>query len=120
MNREQKRKLERKFRAAGASKDEAVKKVDLFARAAELRDAGFQVTSEPIHFDEDEKAAIDIVKVMAHTNYDRMSEPYKAFVEQSAGQVFTVHKEQENIISFKENPTWFFWSGDLLKLVGEV
>lgn len=113
MNRKERRDFVKKARRQGISKNTAEAYIA-------IKEAGLDKPSLPKKFQEGDKVLLDIEKIKARKNYDRMSENYKAFVESNEGVVFTAHVERDNLISMKEAPAWLFWSGDLIKVETEV
>lgn len=109
MNREQRRKMVKIATKNGVSKEHA--------KAYATISQGTGAHTEAKHFDEDDKLMLDIAAIKNRKNYPVMNPKYKAFVESSVGKVFTAHKENANMISLKEEPSWLFWSGDLIKVV---
>ena len=108
MNREQRRKMMKIAMKNGMKKEQA---------KAYFKIAGGTGThTEAKHFDEDDKLILDVTAIKNRKNYSVMNSKYKEFVESSEGKIFTAHKEKENLISFKEEPQWLFWSGDLIKV----
>lgn len=112
MNRKQKRDFVRQVRKKGVSKSTA----EAFIA---IQEAGLGKPSFPQHIVEGDKVRIDLEKVKARKNHDKMSANYKEFVENNADKVFTAHVERPNLISFVEAPAWLFWSGDLIKVGDE-
>lgn len=113
MNRKQRRALERKVKRNGFTEQNAKEYVKLINNASAIINGGVGDITPPKPFNEGDKILLDIPKIKARKNYNRMSDKYKEFVESSEGVVFTAHVEQNNLISMQENPTWLFWSGDL-------
>lgn len=107
MNRAQRRDFLRKAQKQGIKKSTA----QAFISAREM---GFSKPSPPKKFSEGDKITLDIESIKARKNWDKMSDAYKSFVQESAGVVFTAHVERENLISLAERPAWLFWSGDLI------
>lgn len=68
---------------------------------------------------ENEKVMVNVERVTSSKNYDSMSSGYKEFIQNCIGQIFTVHIEDNGLISLKESPEWLFWSGDLIRCVGD-
>ena len=114
MNREQKRTLEKRLRKKGVTKDRAQELVKVMNDADFIRQNGSGVPNPPQKFNEGDKVMMDVERIKARVNYERMSDAYKQFVSEHAGEVFTAHIERENLISFTEEPRWLFWSGDLV------
>ena len=115
MNREQKRTLEKVLRKNGKSKNEAKEFAQLLYNAAAIRLMGSDEITPAQPIEEDTPVSLDIPKIKARKNYDRMAVSYREFVENSEGVWYTAHVEKENLISLKEKPQWLFWSGDLIK-----
>lgn len=114
MNRETRRKLEKTARKRGLSESQAKAYVEVVNRADAIRQNGVGETTPEKHFEEGEKVRINIAAVKARQNYEKMSEVYKEFIENSEGVVYTAHIEHTKLISFLEDPRWLFWSGDLI------
>ena len=115
MNREQKRTLEKVLRKNGKSKNEAKEFAQLLYNVAAIRLMGSDEITPAQPIEEDTPVSLDIPKIKARKNYDRMAVSYREFVENSDGILYTAHVEKENLISLKEKPQWLFWSGDLIK-----
>lgn len=113
MNREQKRSLEKKLRKIGHNKTAAAEYVKSAATLDTIIKSGSGVVSPPKSFSEGDKVMLNLERIKARKNYDKMSDWYKKFVEENADAVFTAHIERPNTISLKEEPIWLFWSGDL-------
>lgn len=109
MNREQKRKFVKDAKKKGVKESEAKAYAEIISNGAG-RNTDAQVISE------DEKVMLDINAITSRKNYERMSDKYKEFVNGNSDKVFTAHVEHQNLISFKEEPRWLFWSGDLIKV----
>lgn len=109
MNREQRRKMVKIATKNCVSKEHA--------KAYATISQGTGTHTEAKHFDENDKLMLDITAIKNRKNYPVMNPKYKTFVESSEGKVFTAHKENTNMISLKEEPSWLFWSGDLIKVV---
>lgn len=115
MNREQRRGLEKRIRKRGSSAQDAKAYVEIINNADAIRSGGTGQNTPPNSFQEGDKVHINLEAVKNRTNYERMSKPYKDFVESSEGVVYTAHVEGKNMISLVECPRWLFWSGDLEK-----
>ena len=109
MNREQRRKMVKIATKNGVSKEHAK------AYAVISQGTGAHTDAKP--FEEDDKLMLDITAIKSRKNYAVMNPKYKEFVESSEGKIFTAHKENDNLISLKEDSRWLFWSGDLIKVV---
>lgn len=68
---------------------------------------------------EDEKVKLNVDAITGRENYSRMTAMYKEFIDNNIDTVFTAHVERPNLISFKEEPKWLFWSGDLIRLADQ-
>lgn len=106
MNRQQTRKLRKDARKKGI--DEAVTELYI-----SMKKEGMETPSPPKEIQTGDTVMIDVDKVTARRNYERMTPAYREFVEASDGKVFTAMREQGNLISLQEEPKWLFWSGDL-------
>lgn len=109
MNREERRAYIKKAKKKGISKEQA-------ETYLEIAQNGAGKTTEAQVIENGAKVMLNIEAVKARKNYNKLSEKYKAFVEDSDGKVFTaVTKEKlKNVISLEEEPRWLFWSGDLI------
>lgn len=116
MNRHERRSLEKRVRRGGASEQEAKAYVKTISNADAIRIGGVGTPSPPKKFEEGEKVRLNIERIKARKNYDKMADAYKEFVDASEDVVFTAHVERENMISLVEEPKWLFWSGDLEKV----
>lgn len=110
MNRKTRRDFYKKVRNKGISKEAAYAYL-------EMKEAGLDelFTSPPPVFADGDKVRIDVEKIKSRKAYERMNEEYKKFIEDSAGVVYTAKPEKGNFITFEEDQTWHFWSGDLIK-----
>lgn len=113
MNRQERRSLEKRVRKNGATANDAKAYVQTLSNADAIRTLGAGAPSPPKKFEEGDKVLLNIERIKARQNYDKMAESYKEFVNASSGKVFTVHVERGNMISLAEEPKWLFWSGDL-------
>lgn len=68
----------------------------------------------PGEFYEDDPVVLNTEKIRSAKGYQELQEKYRQFVEENEGTVFTAHIERPTLVSFKEDPTWWFYSGDLL------
>lgn len=125
MNREQKRALNKSIRKRGVPKDDAAAYVEIFANADAIRQNGTGEHTPAQEINEGDSVRINIDAVTSRQNYGRMSQNYKTFVDENKETVFTAHVEKtgsttaSRLISFKENPRWLFWSGDLIVINSE-
>lgn len=119
LNRDQKKTLEKSYRIFGKSRSEAKKLAQQMYDIDKIRLSGTGDKTPPQDFQEDDRFMLDIGRIKSRKNFERMSDPYKQFVESSNEKIFTAHVERGGIISAKEAPTWFFWSGDLIKAKDE-
>ena len=115
MNREQRRAMEKALRKNGMKTEDAKAYVQIVNNADAIRAGGVGENTPPKHIEEGEKIRLNICRIKARKNYDRMAQGYRDFVEAAGDTVFTAHVERENLISLAEEPRWLFWSGDLLK-----
>ena len=110
MNREQRRNFVQKAKRAGVEERVAKTTMDIIMN-------GVGTFSPP---NPDIKTGdivqIDIEKVTARKNYDKMATAYKEFVMSSAGKLFHAVDEGHNTLHVEEDPRWLFWSGDLIKV----
>lgn len=107
MNRKDRRTFIKQAKKSGATKGTAMAYLAMKELEQDDPDA-FK------RFHEDDKVRIDIERITNRSNYDQMTDEYRAFIEESEGKVFTVHIESNAMISLKENPEWLFWKGDLI------
>lgn len=113
MNREQKRAFVKRAQKKGVDKNAA-------KAYAEIISGGAGTPNLPQEITEGEKIKLDIEKIKARRNYERMSAMYKEFVDANPDTVFTAHVEKPNLVSLAEEPKWLFWSGDLIKVEQEA
>lgn len=113
MNREQRRNFVQKAKRAGVEERVAKTTMDIVMN-------GVGTFSPP---NPDIKTGdivqIDIEKVTARKNYDKMATAYKEFVMSSAGKLFHAVDEGHNTLHVEEDPRWLFWSGDIIKISQE-
>lgn len=100
------------------AKMRGVKASDARAYADIIRN-GFTQNTPAKEWEEGQKVKLDVEAIKARKNYSLMNKHYREFVESNPDTVFTAHIERPNMISLSENPQWIFWSGDLLKYVGD-
>ncbi len=112
INREQKRAFVKKAQKKGVDKDIAKTYAEIFG-------SGAGTPTPPQDIVEGEKVKLDIGKIKARRNYERMTAKYKEFIDNNIDTVFTAHIERKTLVSFVEEPKWLFWSGDLIKLTIE-
>ena len=112
MNREQKRAFVKKAQMKGVSK----KTVEAYA---EIMDMGDGTIIEPQDIQEGESVKLNLENIKNRRNYENMSDKYKSFVETNADKIFTAHLERPTLVSFVEEPSWLFYSGDLIKVDSE-
>jgi len=72
--------------------------------------------TDPQEINSGDKVKMDVSLVKSRKSYPDMNEKYKEFVENNGDKVFTARVEGKNMVSFEEEPTWLFWSGDLIKV----
>lgn len=111
MNREQRRAVEKKARKNGMSKELA----KTYAAIA----SGTGEHTKRQDFEEGEAVQLNVPVIKARKNYERMSPAYKEFVERNEGVVFHAHIERQTLVSLLEEPKWWFWSVDLIKVKNE-
>lgn len=111
MNRKTRRAFYKKVRNKGISKEAAYAYL-------EMKEAGLDelFTTPPHTFNSGDKVRIDTEKIKSRKAYERMSDGYKEFIENGGGVVYTAKPEKGNFITFEEDQTWHFWSGDLIKV----
>ena len=117
MNRDQKRALEKVYRKHGKNRTEAKVAAQRMYDIDKIRLEGVGEISRPLKFFEGDKFKLDIDKIKARKNYERMTDNYKKFVDDNANTVLTAHVEGRAMISAIEEPRWLFWSGDLIRVV---
>lgn len=106
MNREFRRNFVKQARKNGVSTKAAENYIDVAKNGTGEHTARQNINNGDL-------VKINIEAVKARQNYDKMSEKYKEFVDENKDTVFTAFVESDNLISFKENRAWLFWSGDL-------
>lgn len=107
MNRKERRAFVKQAKKSGASKGTAM----AYLAMKELEENNPEAFKK---FQEGDKVRLDIDRITNRSNYENMTDEYRAFIEESEGKVFTVHIESNAMISLKENPEWLFWKGDLI------
>lgn len=105
MNRAQRRSAEKRLRRKGYSKGSARGMIELFR--------GHNYVP-PADFSEDDKVMLDVEQIRKSKDFADMQQSYKDFVNENEGRVFTAHIESPVLVSLKEDPKWWFYSGDLL------
>jgi hypothetical protein len=103
MNREQRRRL--KLTKAQA---DAIDRIDRWQ-------------SSPNNLKEEDRVKLNFDQITGRTDYKTMNPKYCQFVEENKDNIFTVDdcsKEgmARNMIQLKEDSTWLFWCGDLIKV----
>ena len=65
-----------------------------------------------------QKVKLNYDGITSGVDYNRLGEPYKAFVEAHRDDVFTVKYDKRHkdgvMVCFKEDPTWLWHSSDLV------
>ena len=112
MNRKDRRAFVRQAKKSGASKGAAM----AYLAMKELEENSPEAFKK---FQEGDKVRLDVDRIANRSNYENMTDEYRAFIEESRGKVFTVHIESNAMISLKENPEWLFWKGDLVAVGDE-
>lgn len=107
MNRKDRRTFVKQAKKSGASKGAAM----AYLAMKELEENYPEAFKK---FQERDRVRLDVDQITKRSNYENMTDEYKAFVEESKDKVFTVHIESNAMISLKENPEWLFWKGDLI------
>jgi hypothetical protein len=70
------------------------------------------------------KVKLNIERIKADVNYDRLTDQYKTWIKENQDKTFTVeydakHKDNPQLLCLKENVEpvqWLFWEGDLIVL----
>lgn len=112
MNRKDRRTFVKQAKKNGASKEAAM----AYLAMQELEENNPNALKK---FQEGDKVRLDIDQITNRSNYEKMTDEYRAFIEESEGKIFTVQVESNAMISLKENPKWLFWKGDLVALGDE-
>jgi hypothetical protein len=63
------------------------------------------------------KVKLNIERIKSHPDYNRLTEPYKTFVESNKDTVFTVKydpQSTEHFVLCLKECIWKFWEGDLI------
>lgn len=110
MNRKQKRNFVKAAKKKGVDKRIA----DVYLRLKEM-------DVSPVDLEDGDKVRLNLKAIQGHADYDRLSEQYKQFVENNTEQIFTVSRDErggklKTVVSLKEEPTWLFWTSDLIKV----
>ena len=67
-----------------------------------------------------DQVKLNLQRIQGRQDYKRMQKEYKIFVEAHKDDIFTVKLLQNErypaIVTFYEDDTWHFWSGDLKKM----
>lgn len=114
MNRENRRALKKQIKKRGASDEKADAYVEFFNNADAIRAGGVGVVSPPNQINEGDSVTLNVERIKARKNYEKMNPEYQKFVEENEGKAFTAHPEKENVISlYEDDNKWYFWSGDL-------
>lgn len=115
MNREERRK--------NAKKEAALKK--LYANLGKnLREMNLEelvkAAAEDDALKDGDRVKLDLQRIQGRQDYRRMQREYKIFVETHKDDIFTVKLLQNErypaIVTFYEDDTWHFWSGDLKRM----
>lgn len=70
------------------------------------------------------KVKLNIESIKAHSDYSKLPDTYKTWIEKNQDNVFTVeydpkHEDNPQLLCLKENiepVKWLFWEGDLIVL----
>ena len=114
MNREQRRALTKRLKAKCVKNAKAL--VENYDKAEKIRKNGTGEHTPPQELDEGEPVMLNVEAIKARDNYVNMSASYQKFVEENGDKVFTAHIDDDGIVTFVEDSTWLFWSGDLIKV----
>ena len=109
MNREQKRAFVKRAKKNGVPASDA-------KTYAEIISDGTGKHTPEQEISEGDKIRLNLDAIKSRQNYDKMSKPYKEFIESNPDTIFTAHIEHGKLVSFVENPRWLFWSGDLVRV----
>ncbi len=111
MNRANRRKFVMEMRKQGISKNVA-------EAYLAIKEQGLDKPRKPLR--DGDKVMLNVEQIMRRKDYEKMNLGFKDIVESSADVVFTAHVEENNLVSFEEQPEWLFWDGDVVSLEGEV
>lgn len=72
-------------------------------------------------FREGDLVRLNLERIQAHADYERLQELYKQFVNDNEDRIFKVHLLKDDgsfpaIVTFQEDDTWHFWFGDLIRV----
>lgn len=62
------------------------------------------------------KVLINVGLITSRRDYESKSEPFKEFIEESKGKIFTI-KKVSPFVSLVEDSRWLFFPIDLIKVV---
>lgn len=64
---------------------------------------------------ENDKVRLNVKRLKRGTDWKRMTNEYKRFVEANQNTVFTAHLESVALVSMKEDGRWLFCMEDVIK-----
>ena len=60
------------------------------------------------------RVRLDVERITSRKAYPEMQQAYRDFVERNASTTFTARLDRTYVAHFEEDPTWQFWTGDLI------
>jgi hypothetical protein len=73
------------------------------------------------YIQEGEKVKLDVKKITGREDWQKLTERYRSFVMSNVNTIFTVQYEEKygdkpSLVTFVEDNTWLWWTGDLIVL----
>ena len=77
--------------------------------------------NSPINISAGDKVKINYEQISQRPDYPKLSSNYREFIESNKDKTFTAgaginQGKARNLLSFVEDDTWLFWTGDLIKV----
>lgn len=126
MNREERRKFDKKLQKAGFSSEQR-NNINVRLKTQDLK-----LTENPTTCWEGEKVKLDYNRITSYPDYSQLRPEYREFIEANKNKVFTVEfdpfkKERaiqnvDSMVQLEEDttkPKWLFWAGDLIPIKGQ-
>lgn len=100
---------------------ETRRRLKLTKEEASVYDILSRWEKSPINISSGDKVKINFEQISKRPDYPKMSANYREFIETNKDKVFTAgtglsQGKARNLLSFVEDDTWLFWTGDLIKI----
>lgn len=100
---------------------EARRRLKLTKEERNLLDILSRWEKSPINISYGDRVKINFEQISGRPDYQKLTSNYREFVEKNKDTVFTAGNglnqgKARNLMSFVEDDTWLFWTGDLIKI----